>query len=158
MTDVIDHLPETDEPAPPKKARGRKKGQQPKERKPIPLEMLEMHQPPEDERYRYRRKRTPLDDQTEALIQTCQGVYQDWLDAGQPTAWPDMPVVVWPVDKEFEDDALFYLRKAAGLINRKLVLGEIQEFTPEGTDRLWVEIPYCVIARPPKRENGNTEE
>lgn len=144
----------------PKKKRGRKPGQPVKERKQLPPSMLEMYQPEPEERVKLRRRRVELDEQQLALVETCQGVYNQWVEDGRPTHWADMPVVVWPLDKEYQDEALFMLHKACSLINRKLTLGNIEEFTNEADNRQWVNIPYCVIARPPKKErteNGNTE-
>jgi hypothetical protein len=140
-----------------KSRRGRKPGQQPKERKELPASMLEMYQPEPTERVKLKRRRVDLSEQQQALVDSCQGVYQDWLDADQPTHWVDMPVVVWPIDKEFEEDALFMLRKSVGLINRKLVLGNVETFVNEEDGREWVNIPYCVIARPPKKSADSAE-
>lgn len=141
-----------------KKRRGRKPGQQPKERKTLPASMLEMFQPEPEERVKLRRRRVDLDEQQEALVETCQGVYNEWVSEGRPTHWVDMPVVVWPIDKEYEEDALFKLRKACSLINRKLIVGNVETFTNEADNREWINIPYCVIARPPKKDRTSEED
>jgi|SRR6185312_12617936 len=154
--DLMDQLGAPSEaPAekPAKGKRGRKPGQPVKERKELPASMLEMYQPEESERYKLRRRRTDLSEQQQALVETVQGVYNDWVDHGRPTHWNDMPVVVWPLDKEYEEDGLFQLRKACQIINRKLILGTIETYVNEEDSREWVNIPYCVIARPPRKSD-----
>lgn len=150
--EAISEAPASPPARPGKSKRGRKPGQPVKERKELPAEMLEMYQPQETERYKLRRRRVDLSPQQEALVETCQGVYTDWVDANRPTHWNDMPIVVWPLDKEYEEDGLFMLRKACQIIHRKLILGTVETFV--GTDgRDWVNIPYCVIARAPRKND-----
>ncbi len=150
--------PHSEAPGKPQKGkRGRKPGQPVKERKELPSSMLEMYQPEETERYKLRRRRVDLSEQQQALVETCQGVYTDWVDSGRPTHWNDMPVVVWPLDKEFEEDGLFMLRKACQIVHRKLILGTIETYVNEADMREWVNIPYCVIARPPRKSEPTAE-
>lgn len=133
--------------------RGRKPGQQPKERKTIPAAEFVMEDIAEESRGFLRRQRLERSAQQQAVDQKVMSVWQEW-DVNKPAKWPAMPVKGWVISTDFEEDALFMLGKAAGLHDKKLVVGKIQRKPlpnlplPEGK----VRIPFCVVTRKVKVE------
>lgn len=145
--------------------RGRKPGQEIKKRPDLSADSLGgMQYVAADQRFKHRRRREDLTPQEESLVKVAMENYQSWVDAGSPANWNDMPIIAWPVTPSDADNAEFKLRKAVGVIGRKLALGqkEPQYVTNENGDFVLDEngkkiatgmvlIPFCVIARPPKK-------
>jgi len=135
-----------------KSKRGRKPGSQPKQRPEIPDEEFETFgYTPATERVSHKRRREPISEKQAAINQTIGENYDDWLKAGSPANWADMPVIHWTVSRSFEETADFMLKKAIQAHGRKFAWGE-RVYTDDK-----VTIYFCVIAKPPRRSN-TTEE
>jgi hypothetical protein len=126
--------------------RGRKPGTVAKVRAELPAEEFVIEKIPEDDRGKHRRQRLERSKQQTAVDNRILAVYKLYKDSGSPKNWTDMPVQGWVLSKQFEDDALFMLRKAANYHGKKLVVGKIQYGLPDGK----IRIPFCVIDRPKK--------
>ena len=139
-------------PAASTNARGRGK---PREIKGFTQEDLKIRRPKTvEERVKYRRKReerSPIQLAVDSLI---LGAYKDWLKAGSPRKFVDMPLVVWEISKNKEDDARFMLGKAAQLIQRQLRYGDC----PETEDKKGVELSFYVLDRLIKVEGAPDTE
>lgn len=142
------------------KAKGAGRGK-PREIKGFTAEDLKIRRPQTvEERVKYRRKReerSPIQQAVDALILKA---YQDWKKAGEPRKFVDMPLVVWEISKNKEDDARFMLGKAAALIQRQLRYGDC----PETEDKKSVELSFYVLDRlvkvegAPDSDNGTEDE
>jgi hypothetical protein len=129
--------------------RGRKAGQPAKEHKVIPNSEYAMEDIAEDTRGFLKRQRIERSAQQIAVDARVLEIKQEWDAEGQPKNWNYMPVKGWVISKEFEEEALFQLGKAAALHSLKLVVGKIQRKPlpklplPDGK----VRIPFCVVSR-----------
>lgn len=132
---------------PAKSTRGRKPGTQAKVRQELPKDQFIIADVPEDERGNVKRARVERTAQQRAIDAKVLEVWRNWRDAGRPTIWNEMPVKEWPLDTRYEDDALFYLHKAATLHHKKLVVGDIKR--RDGKSR----IPFCVVDRKQKSDS-----
>lgn len=122
----------------------RKPGIPAKDRPKIPSDMFAVTAPAEDTRASYRRQRDERDEQQKMVDQLVQGMYREWVDAGAPTVWADLPIKVWPLPAELEESGMFLLRKAARFLDRKLRFGNIRHFEKDG--KKMVEIPFAVVS------------
>jgi hypothetical protein len=129
--------------------RGRKPGQVAKEHKAIPASEYTMEDVDADSRGFLKRQRIERSAQQQAVDAKVLEIKQQWEDEGSPTNWNHMPVKAWVISKDFEEEALFQLGKAASLHSLKLVTGKIQRKSlpklplPDGK----VRIPFCVVSR-----------
>lgn len=132
--------------------RGRKPGSVAKERKPIPASEFAMEDIDDDSRGFLKRQRIERTREQLAVDAKVLEVKKEWEDAGEPANWTQMPVKAWVISREYEEDALFMLHKAAGLHGFKLITGKIQRKAlpelalPDGK----IRIPFCVVARKTK--------
>lgn len=145
--------PKSDTPAQAK--RGRKPGVPAKERAVIPAEHFKMVAVPAAERVTHKRRREDRTPQQIEVDNAVAEVYDNWVEAGRPANWADMPITLWPVPKTYADDAEFLLRKAAALHGRKLVFGQRVEEDVDGI--IMVTLPYCVIARPERKPKPSND-
>ena len=100
------------------------------------------------ERAEYKRKREDRSEQQKAVDGMVWAVYQDWLDAGMPRKFVDIPLAVWPVSPKLEDDARHMLQKAAVLFQRTLRYGD----TPTKDGK--VHLAFYVVDRLTKVEGA----
>jgi hypothetical protein len=134
---------------PAKKGRGRPAGAPPKEHPVIPGDEFIIEAISVDQRGYLRRQRVERSPQQKAVDEQIMVVYKDWLSAGSPAKWGQMPVRGWVISKNFEEEADLLLRKGASLHDLKLVTGKTQIKPlpnlplPPGK----VRIPFCVVAR-----------
>jgi hypothetical protein len=149
--------PPASPPQVPQKPQGSTKGRgrgKPREIKGFTKEDLKIKRPKTvEERVKYRRKReerSPIQQAVDTLILEA---YKDWRKAGEPRKFVDMPIVVWEISKNKEDDARFMLGKAAQLIQRQLRYGDC----PETDDGKSVELSFYVLDRLVKVEGAPDE-
>ena len=133
-----------------KTGRGRKAGVAPKERKDIPEDQFTIVTLSEEKRAEHKRRKEERKPKQKAVDKVVYDTYKLWVEAGRPTNWADMPVQNWPVAAEYEEDALFMLRKACLLYGRRLVLGQ----PPEDE----IGITFCVVARPERKAKPKETE
>ena len=107
-----------------------------------------------EERVKYRRKREERKPIQLAVDSLVLQAYKDWLTNGKPRKFVDMPLVVWEISKNKEDDARFMLGKAAQLIQRQLRYGDC----PDTTDGRSVELSFYVLDRLIKVEGAPDSE
>lgn len=107
---------------------------------------------------RRRAERDPLQKQVDALVLEA---YRRWLKVGKPRKFVDMPLAVWTVRKQLEDDARFLLSKGATLIQRQLRYGHCPEHKVSG--KTVVDLAFYVTDRhvdvegAPETNGGNEE-
>lgn len=151
---------------PAKSKRGRKPGQVITKRRELPDDEFDFAEVSADDRVKHKRRREERSEKQQAIDATVLENYNEWVAAGMPTNWADMPVITWTVSDEFVDDAEFMLRKAAALFGRKISWGqrepETRETIDENGNRVQeptgrTVIPFCIIARPQRRQNSETE-
>lgn len=136
--------------------RGRKPGQQPKARPEIPDDEFNfIKQVAEEDRVDHKRRREDRSEKQKGIDEVVRANFEDWKAAGCPANWADMPVITWDVSPSFAEEAEFMLRKAAGLYGRKLVFGQ-KEPSTEYPGK--ITLPFCVIARPPRKERSSSDE
>lgn len=97
------------------------------------------------ERAEFKRKRAERSEQQKAVDAMVWGVYQDWLAAGEPRKFVDIPIAVWPVSVNLEDDARHMLNKAAVLFQRTIRFGDCPVVTVEGKKK--VKLSFYVVDR-----------
>lgn len=95
--------------------RGRKAGSTAKVRQTLPPDAFVMEDVQEDERGAVRRQRGERTTQQIAVDAKVLAVYREWVAAGKPTKWVNMPVKKWAIEARYLDDAQFMLGKAASL-------------------------------------------
>lgn len=137
-----------------KSGRGRKPGTVAKVRPPIPTEEFVVVKPNEETRATYKRAREERSAQQQQVDKLVFDSYKEWVEAGMPTNWVDMPVTVWPVSPQHEENALFMIRKACTFFGRKPYFGNIKKNAKTGK----VEIPFCIIARPKRNRRRDDDE
>jgi hypothetical protein len=146
-----------------KSTRGRKAGIPAKPRPPIPNDQFAITIPSADTRVKFKRRREERGAQQEAVDDLVAAVYTDWVKAGKPFNWADMPSRVWPVGKTHADNAQFMLRKACTLHGRRLYSGNIEhgkcvdancpcQNKPDGL----THIPFCVMDMREKKDKTMT--
>lgn len=147
-----------------RRGRGRKPGQQPKDRPEIPSDLLNFKQVDESERVQHKRRREERTDQQQAFDQLVADAYDEWIEADMPTNWADMPITLWEGPITYEEHVEFYLRKAAGFYGRKIMFGHRTYTDPDGNivdDRekaLNVSLPFVVMARPSKKNSNKSND
>lgn len=105
-----------------------------------------------EEKVKYRRKReerTAIQQSVDALV---LNAYKEWLAVGKPRKFVDVPLVIWEIRKNKEEDARFMLGKAAALIQRQLRFGDC----PEANGK--VELAFYVLDRAVKVAGAPDEE
>lgn len=133
---------------------GRGRGK-PREIKGFTQEDLKIRRPKTvEERVKYRRKREPRSPIQQAVDSLVLKAYKDWLAAGQPRKFIDIPPVIWEISKNKEDDARFMLGKAAQLIQRQLRYGDC----PDTEDKKGIELYFYVVDRMTKVEGAPDSE
>lgn len=100
------------------------------------------------ERSEYRRKRTERSEQQKTVDGLVWNIYQDWVNAGEPRKFVDIPLAVWPVSPHLEEDARHMLQKAATLFQRTLRYGDCP--TVKGK----IELSFYVVDRQTKVEGA----
>lgn len=121
-----------------------KKGQRgkPRDVQQFPADAFQIKRPATvEERANYKRKRIERSDQQKLVDGLVWDIYQDWLTAGKPRKFVDIPLAVWPVAPNLEEDARHMLQKAATLFQRTLRYGDCP--TVGGK----VELAFYVIDR-----------
>lgn len=140
----------------PKGKRGRKPGVQPKERAPLPANAFRVRMlTTEESRANVKRKRIERSDDQKKVDKLVFDNWKQWIESGMPMNWVDMPVIEWPVPKAHYEDAMFMMTKACTLYGRKPIYGDIHEEVYEG--EVCIVIPFCIITRPPKRQQRIAE-
>lgn len=136
--------------------RGRKPGQKAKERAVIPLEEMQFETVPADERAAVRRQRGERPAHQIAYDKLVDQVRAEWRQLGKPSDWNQMPVKRLKLSKQFVEDALFYLRKAAGYHNAKLILGNVTDKDKFGKkfEDGKTRIPFAVVDRNTEVKNA----
>lgn len=133
------------------KKRGRKPGVQPKVRLGIPDEFLKFTELDEQETAEARRKREPRSEQQKYIDNIVLDLWSKYVDRGEPKNWADKPVFSWgPLPVNYEEDALFMIRKACLLYGRRQVLGERTYTEIDGIKM--VTIPFSVERRVSKNK------
>jgi hypothetical protein len=131
------------------KGRGRPKGAPPKIHPVIPGDEYIIEDIEDNSKGFLRRQRLERSAQQQAVDRKVLAIYEEWVELRRPTKWNDMPVKGWLISKEFEEEAIIQLGKAAGLHDKKLINGTIQRKPlpnlplPAGK----VRIPFTVVAR-----------
>lgn len=97
------------------------------------------------ERSEFKRHRIERSDQQKTVDGMVWDIYQDWLNAGQPRKFVDIPLAVWPVSPNLEDDARHMLNKAAVLYQRTLRFGDCPTKSVGGKPK--VHLSFYVIDR-----------
>lgn len=97
------------------------------------------------ERSEYKRKREERSEQQKAVDAMVWKVYQDWVDAGSPRKFVDIPIAVWPLSLNLEEDGRHMLGKAAALFQRTLRYGDCPTVTVDGKKK--VELSFYVLDR-----------
>lgn len=139
--------------------RGRKPGQKAKERATIPADEMVVERVPADERAASRRQRGERSAQQRAYDKLVDDVRAEWRQVGKPSDWNQMPVMRLKLSKQYVEDALFYLGKAAGYANAKLIKGHITDRDKLGKrfEDGKFRIPFCVVDRNTNVENAPSE-
>ena len=125
-------------------AGGTKKGQRgkPRQVQQFPAEEFKLIRPQTvAERSEYKRKRVERSEQQKTVDGMVWDIYQDWLNAGRPRKFVDIPLAIWPVSPNLEEDARHMLQKAAVLFQRTLRYGD----TPTKNGK--VHLAFYVIDR-----------
>lgn len=128
-----------------------KKGQRgkPRQVQQFPADAFKIKRPQTvAERAEFKRKREERSDQQKIVDGLVWDVYQDWLNADKPTKFVDIPLAVWPVRPQLEEDARHMLQKAAVLFQRTLRYGDCP--TKDGE----VQLAFYVIDRRTKVEGA----
>lgn len=133
-----------------KSTRGRKPGQKPKERKPLPADVFNIVEVSEENRVEHKRRREERSDQQKGIDKLVADMYVKWVNAGRPTNWADMPIHRWTLPTRYVEDAEFLLRKAAQLHGRKLIYGHKPVVDGNTT------LPFAVIARTARTPKGTS--
>lgn len=123
---------------------GPRKGQRgkPRQVQKFPEDAFQIRRPQTvEERAAYKRKRTERSDQQKLVDGLVWDVYQDWVNGGRKRKFVDIPLAVWPVAPNLEEDARHMLQKAAVLYQRTLRYGDCP--TVNGK----VELAFYVIDR-----------
>lgn len=97
------------------------------------------------EKAEYKRHKDPRSEQQKLIDKMVWDVYQDWVNAGSPRKFVDIPIAVWPVSMQLADDARHMLQKAATLYQRQLRYGHCPEVTVAGKKK--VELSFYVVDR-----------
>lgn len=121
-----------------------KKGQRgkPRQVQQFPADAFQIKRPTTvEERANYKRKRIERSDQQKLVDGLVWDIYQDWLNAGKPRKFVDIPLAVWPVAPNLEEDARHMLQKAATLFQRTLRYGDCP--TVNGK----IELAFYVVDR-----------
>jgi len=136
--------------------RGRKPGQKAKERQVIPLEEMQFETVPVDERAIARRQRGERPAVQVPYDKLVDQVRAEWRQIGKPSDWLQMPVKRLKLSKQYVEDALFYLRKAAGYHNAKIIFGNITDKDKNGKkfEDGKTRIPFAVVDRATKVVNA----
>lgn len=104
-----------------------KKGQRgkPREVQQFPADEFQIMRPTTvAERSEFKRKRVERSEQQKTVDGLVWDIYQDWINAGRPRKFVDIPLAVWQVSPNLEDDARHMLGKAAVLFQRTLRFGD----------------------------------
>lgn len=140
--------------------RGRKKGSTARIRQTLPADAFVIEDVEADERGAVRRQRGERSSQQVAVDSKVLTVYREWVAAGRPAKWLEMPVKRWPIEQRYLEDALFMLGKGASLHGKKLVTGHVTDKDangrkyPDGK----VRIPFCVVDRSSKDDAKNSAD
>jgi hypothetical protein len=148
--------------------RGRKAGVPAQVRPDIPSDDFTINIPNADTRATFKRRREERKPQQLATDAMVAEVYKDWVKAGKPSNWVDMPSRVWVVSSaKVSDDAQFMLRKAATFYGRRLFSGQIDDKPSKCKDpncrcqdkpNGLFHIPFCVMDAREKRKSSMTIE
>lgn len=123
---------------------GSKKGQRgkPREVQQFPADAFQIKRPQTvAERSEYKRKRVERSDQQKLVDGLVWDIYQDWINAGRPRKFVDIPLAVWPVPLNLEEDARHMLQKAATLFQRTLRYGDCPTVAGK------IELAFYVVDR-----------
>ena len=129
-------------------AGAQRKGQRgkPRQVQQFPAEEFKLIRPSTvEERAEYKRKREERSEQQKVVDSLVWSVYQDWLTAGKPRRFVDIPLAVWPVSLNLEEDARHMLNKAAVLFQRTLRYGDCPVKTEGGVKK--VHLAFYVVDR-----------
>lgn len=91
-----------------------------------------------EERAEFKRKRSERSDQQKVVDGMVWNVYEDWVNAGRPRKFVDIPLAVWSVSPNLEEDARHMLGKAAALFQRTLRFGDCPVKTVDGKKRVYL--------------------
>lgn len=125
-----------------------RKGQRgkPREVQQFPADEFQIMRPATvAERSEFKRKRVERSDQQKIVDGLVWDIYQDWLNAGSPRKFVDIPLAVWPVSPNLEDDARHMLGKAAVLFQRTLRYGDCPTKTVGGVKKVYLS--FYVVDR-----------
>lgn len=127
-------------------ATGKGKRGQPRKVQTFPKEEFQLLRPSTiEERAEYKRHREARSDQQKAVDAMVWSVYQDWKNAGMPRKFVDIPIAVWPVSPNLEEDARHMLQKAAVLFQRTLRYGDCPTIEKDGKKK--VHLAFYVVDR-----------
>jgi|SRR5215469_15187864 len=152
-----------------KSTRGRKPGTVEKERPPIPADEFKLTMLSGKTLADRRRKREPRKPQQKQVDTIVYNIFEEnkanGFDRGTIADWADLVVFDWALSMAMAENALFMIRKACMLYNRKPILGEQLEIlankshmieNPEDPDneipchmngKHHIHIPFSVVRR-----------
>jgi hypothetical protein len=134
-------------------ATGKGKRGQPRHVQTFPADEFGLKRPQTvAERAEYRRKREERSEQQKVVDAMVWDIYQDWLEAGQPRKFVDIPLAVWPVSLNLEEDARHMLGKAATLYQRTIRFGDCPIVDVGGKKK--IELSFYVVDRLVKVEGA----
>lgn len=130
-----------------------------KDRPEIPDSEFVVTSVAEESRAGYRRRREDRDAKQQNVDELCQEMYRDWVEAGRPLNWVDVPIRVWTVSLGLEETAIFMIRKACRLLGRKPWFGHMAERTNESGKKVF-DIPFAITSDRAKvrKSNDNTDD
>jgi hypothetical protein len=95
----------------------------------------------------YRRTRGERDQEQREFDRIVDEAYNDWVNAGKPTDWVDMPGTYWQGPKEQAETVMWRVHRSGQHYSLKIRFGDLKEITgPNGES--YAEVVFVVTDRP----------